>query len=217
MANIFAIDNILHIAHTLLAVGSCIGLVRFRELPSKLRYLLALVGFEAITELAGAILYAQHRPNLFVYPIFSAGEFWLLSLIYDKALKSPVFSRVRPWLAGGFVAYCALDSLLAPEVARFKPVLQVVESLLILGLVTLFFRKLLNELRVSRLDREPIFWVSVGLVINHLGNLQIYLFSNFLLKHYSNQLNVDIWAIHALLLVVLYSCYCVALWIRPQN
>ncbi|QKG58399.1 hypothetical protein GKZ68_18245 [Hymenobacter sp. BRD128] len=213
----FAIDTILHVGYIILAATAVIGIARFKKLPSNLRYLLVLVGFEAVTELAGNILYAQHRPNLLIYPIFSAGEFWLLALIYDKALKSPAFSLVRPWLAGSFVAYCALDSLFAPEAVHFKPTLQLVESLLILGLVGLFFRKLLNELRISRLDREPMFWVSVGLVINHLGNIQILLFSNFLLSHYSKQLNMNIWAIHALLLMVLYSCYCVALWIRPRN
>ncbi|WP_460582737.1 hypothetical protein [Hymenobacter arcticus] len=137
--------------------------------------------------------------------------------MYDKALSWAAFSRVRPWLAGGFVAYCAFDSLLAPEVAHFKPALLVLESILVLGLVTLYFRKLLNELRVANLNQEPMFWVSIGLVIKHLGSLQIFLFSNFSLSHYSNQLNVDIWEIHALLLVVLYSCYLVALWIRPQK
>lgn len=150
-------------------------------------------------------------------PIFAAGEIWLLALVYDKSMNWLSFSRVRPWLAGTFVAYCIIDSMLSPEVAHFKPALLVVESLLVLGLIGLYFRKLLNELRVANLGQEPMFWVSVGLVINHLGNLQIYLFSNFLLSNYSKQLNLNIWAIHALLLVILYSCYCVALWIRPQN
>jgi len=175
------------------------------------------VGLELVTEAVVAVLHYHHQPNLFILPIFAAGEFWLLSLSYGHTLQSPAFSRLRPWLAGGFVTYCVLDSLVSPEIARFKPALQIVESALILGLVGLFFRKLLNELRVTRLDREPMYWVSVGLVINHLGGIQIFLFSNFLLSHYSTQLNLDIWAIHALLLVVLYSCYCVALWIRPQN
>ena len=62
-----------------------------------------------------------------------------------------------------------------------------------------------------------MFWVSIGLVIKHLGSLQIFLFSNFSLSHYSTRLNVNIWDIHALLLVVLNSCYLVALWIRPQK
>jgi hypothetical protein len=176
-----------------------------------------LVGLEVVTEGLVHILRAHHQPNLFVAPIFSAGELWLLALVYDRTLHWPAFSRWRPWLAGLFVAYCALDSLLWPEVARFKPALQVLESLLVLGLVGLYFRKLLHDLHVTRLGSEPMFWVSTGLIINHLGNLQIYLFSNFLLKNYSNQLNLSIWAVHALLLLILYSCYCVALWIRPQK
>lgn len=193
------------------------GLVKYRRLPANLRYLTVVLGLGIATEITGSILRYYHQPNLFILPIFVAGEIWLLSLVYDKALNWAAFSRLRPWLAGGFVAYCALDSLLAPEVARFKPALLVMESLLVLGLVALYFRRLLSELRVTNLGREPMFWVSVGLIINHLGSLQLSLFSNFLLSHYSNQLNVSMWHIHALLLVMLYSCYLVALWIRPQN
>ncbi|WP_157887074.1 hypothetical protein [Hymenobacter sp. PAMC 26628] len=110
-----------------------------------------------------------------------------------------------------------LEGWLFPEVARFKPTLQVVESILVLSLVGLYFRKLLHELRVTRLDQEPIFWVSVGIVINFLGSLQIHLFSNYLLTHYSNQLSLYAWAVHSLLNVVLYACYCTALWIRPRK
>lgn len=210
-------SKIILFSYVLLALAALVGSWRFRQLPTNLRYLLALVGLEIATEILTGILHFYHRPNLFVNPIFEAGELWLLALVYDKTLNNPEFSRVRPWLAGGFVLYCAADSLLAPEVARFKPALQLIESILILGLVGLYFRKLLQELRVTRLDLEPMFWVSIGLVISNLGKSQIYLFSNYLLTHYSTQLNVNIWHIHAMLLAVLYGCYLVALWIRPQN
>jgi hypothetical protein len=209
--------KIVFLSYAVLLAAALVGGLRFKELPTNLRYLVALVGLEVVTEILTYTLHAYHQPNLFVNPIFAAGEIWLLSLVYDNALSLPAFSRVRPWLAGAFVLYCALDFLFAPEVARFKPSLQLIESLLVLALVALYFRKLLHELQVTRLDQEPMFWVSVGLVISNLGKSQIYLFSNFLLANYSKQLNIDIWAIHALLLVILYSCYCVALWIRPQN
>lgn len=210
-------DKIINIAYVFLALAVVVGSWRFRQLPTNLRYLMALVGLEVATEILSRILHFYHKPNLFINPLFAAGELWLLALIYDKTLRNPWFSRVRPWLASGFAVYCLLDSFLDPEVARFKPALQLVESALILGLVALYFRKLLQELRVTRLDLEPMFWVSIGLVINNLGKSQIYLFSNYLLTHYSKQLNLNIWAIHSLLLAVLYSCYLVALWIRPQN
>jgi hypothetical protein len=205
------------LAQLVLAVAFTISLVRYQHLSPSLRYLTALLGLEVVTELAGSILLYYHQPNLFIIPVFVAGEIWLLALVYDKTLNWPAFSQLRPWLAGAFAAYCLLDSVVAPEIVRFKPALLVLESLLILGLVVLYFRKLLNELSVHALGSEPIFWVSIGLVINHLGSIQIYLFSNFLLNHYSKQLNVNIWDIHSLLLVVLYSCYLVALWIHPKN
>jgi hypothetical protein len=210
-------EKILFVAYLILALAALVGGWRFRLLPINLRYLVALVGLEVITEVLTYTLHYYHKPNLFVNPIFAAGELWLLALVYDKALHYSWFSRVRPWLAGAFVVYCALDSIVTPEIARFKPALQLLESMLILGMVALYFRKLLHELRITRLEREPMFWVSVGLVINHLGKSQIYLFSNYLLTHYSMQLNAGIWDIYRLLLVVLYSCYLVALWIRPQN
>jgi hypothetical protein len=210
-------EKIAFVAYIILALLALVSIWRFRQLPTNLRYLVALVGLEVLTEVVSYVLHLYHKPNLFINPFFIAGEFWLLALVYDKTLRYPEFSRVRLWLAGAFAIYCALDFLLAPEVARFKPALQLTESVLILGMVSLYFRKLLHELRVTRLEREPMFWISVGLVINHLGKSQIYLFSNFLLSHYSHQLNSSIWDIHALLLAVLYSCYLVALWIRPQN
>lgn len=209
--------SIIALAQLLLGIALIVGLVKYRRLPANLRYLTVLLGLEVATELASSLLLHYHQPNLFIIPIYVAGDIWLLSLVYDKTLSWPTFSRLRPWLVGAFVAYCVLDSLLAPEVARFKPTLLVLESFLILGLVALYFRKLLNELRVNNLGKEPMFWVSIGLIIIHLGNLQISLFSNYSLSHYSRQFNLNMWDIHTLLLVVLYSCYLVALWIRPQN
>jgi hypothetical protein len=214
---LFTLNNINSFGITILVVAVISCATRYKRLPANLRYLGWVLGLEIATEALSLALRYYHRPNLFINPLFAAGELWLLALVYDKTLHNPRFSRVRPWVAGGFVGYCLLDSLLAPEVARFKPTLQLVESALILSLVGLYFRKLLQELRVTRLDLEPMFWVSIGLVINNLGKSQIYLFSNYLLTHYSNQLNLTIWAIHSLLLAVLYSCYLVALWIRPQN
>jgi hypothetical protein len=200
-----------------LAVAVVSGALRYRRLPPELRYLAVFLWFDVATEVASTWLMYQHRPNLFLFPIYLAAELWCLALVYDRALQWPAFSRWRPWLAGAFVAYCAFDGGVFFEVARFKPALQVVESVLVLSLVGLYFRKLLHELRVMRLDHEPMFWVSVGIVINFLGSIQIHLFSNYLLTHYSNQLSRYAWDFHALLNVVLYACYCTALWIRPQK
>ena len=113
--------------------------------------------------------------------------------------------------------YAVLSLVLHFEPTRFKPAVQVIESLLILGMAGLYFRKLLNELQVPNLARDPMFWVSAGLVLYSLSKLLIALFSNYMLEHYSRQLSLTAWTMNGLLTVVLYLCYLRALWLRPQK
>ena len=206
---------------TLLLLAGLLGLHRYRALPPELRWLVGLMWFGLVLELASYVLGTLYHANLWLVPIDAAGELWLLSLVYARALRSPAFARLRPWLVAAFVLYAGLSSGLTVEVsraaARFKPALQVLESLLILGLAGLYFRKLLNELRAPNLARDAMFWVSAGLVLYSLSKLLIALFSNYLLDHYSQQLSLTVWTIHGLLTIVLYLCYLRALWLRPQK
>lgn len=201
----------------ILLVAGIGGVVRFRLLPLGLRYLAGLIWFGMGVELASYLLRLRHLPNLLLIPLDTAGELWLLSLVYGWALQSAIFTRVRPWLAGAFVLYAAISTLLSPEPARFKPALLVLECILLLAMAGLYLRKLLNELRVQHLTHDSVFWVSAGLLLYAFGKLQIALFSDYLLQHYSRELNILVWDIHALLLTVLYFCYCMALWMRPQK
>lgn len=190
---------------------------RYRYLPRNLRYLAWLTWFELPLEVLAVGLGLLHRNNLFIMPFYTVGELGLLALLYRHTVHSVAFRRAVPWLVGGFTAYTLLDSFLDPDLTWFKPGQQVSQSLLILGMVGLYFRQLLQELQVPQLEREPMFWVSTGLFLYFLGYLHIALFSNYMLKHYSLQFNKDIWTIHYVLTIVLHGCYCVALWLRPRS
>lgn len=197
-------------------VAGVMGLVRFRRLSTQLRYLAALTIFEFPLEVAALAIKLSHGNNLFLMPLYTIGELALLALLYRQTLQLPAFSRVAPWVVAGFAVYAIADSL-ALGVSWYRPGQQIVQSLLILSMVGLYFWKLLSELQVRYLAREPMFWVSTGLLVYFLGYLQIALFSNYLLQHYSLEFNRNVWAVHTLLSIVLHLCYCVALWMRPQK
>lgn len=198
-------------------VAGSIGLFRFQQLPQGLRYLAALAIFEVPLEILGLALALLHRNDLFLMPAYSIGELTLLALLYRHTLQMRAFSRVVPWAIALFICYSLMDSLLGPGLHWYRPGQQIIQSLLILVMVGLYFWKLLSELQVRYLTQEPMFWVSTGLLIYFLGYLQIALFSNYLLLHYSVQFNRNIWAAHTLLSIVLHACYCLALWMRPQK
>lgn len=198
-------------------VASVWGIVCFRQLPPSLRALTLLVCFDTVIESIGMALLWLRMPNLFLFPIAIVGEAGLLLLLYSRALQSRLLKRLTPWLLGLLVVYALFDSWLVPGLVRFRPSLQVTGDLLSLTLGGLYFRKLMNELHVARPERDPLFWISTGLVVTSLGNLFISLFSNYLLQNYPPELNRYIWRIHTILVGLLYTCYCVALWLRPQK
>ncbi len=194
------------------AAGVAAG--RYRHLPPNLRALAWLTWFELPLEIVATSLGLLHRNNLFIMPFYTVGELGLLALVYGRTVQSGAFDKIMPWLVGAFATYVLADNLLAPDLTWFKPAQQVIQSLLILGMVGAYFRELLQELHVPHLEREPMFWVSTGLALFFLGYVHIALFSNYMLKHYSLQLNRDIWTIHFGLTLVLHSCYAWALGLR---
>ena len=213
------LGQLLEMVSTLLLalVAAALGAARYRRLAPPLRYLAWLAWFELPLELLGCGLALYHVNNLFIMPFYTVGELVLLALTYGAAVRSAGLHRVLPWLVGIFVAYTIADCLLAPDLTWFKPGQQVLQSLLILGLVVMYFRQLLQGAPVVRLWRAPMFWVSGGLALYFLGYLEIALFSNYMLRHYSLKFNQNVWFIHTIVSFVLHGCYCVALALRQPR
>ncbi|GAB3635003.1 hypothetical protein GCM10027422_05930 [Hymenobacter arcticus] len=200
-----------------IVAAAVVAAARYRHLPPNLRALAWLTWFELPLEVVATGLGWLHYNNLFIMPFYTVGELWLLSLVYGRTVQATTLSRAMPWLVAAFATYVLVDNVLAPDLTWFKPVQQVTQSLLILSMVGLYFRELLHELRVPHLEREPLFWVSVGLALYFLGYILIALFSNYMLQHYSLQFNKNIWSIHFVLSLVLHSSYAWALRLQPAR
>jgi hypothetical protein len=196
----------------ILIITSIVGLLRFRLLSAGLRYLAALTWLYLLVEGTAMLLGKLKLPNLFLIPLVVVGEFWLLTMAFKHALRWPTFTRVAPWVTGLLTTYVLLDSIFSFQAARFKPSVLVLSTLFTLTLAGLYFRKLLHELHVDTLRREPMFWVATALMVSALGELLISLFSNYILTNYSPQVSVYVWAIHTLIGLVVYSFYGWALW-----
>ena len=214
------LENFLLFNIGLAIVAGLIGLARYRQLPPGLRYLALLACFDALMELTAKYVHdiVKLKSNLFLFPFVSIGELVLLGLAYRQALQSAAFSRALPWLLGLFSGYALFVSFSQFGLAHYAIGLATLVNLLVLGLAGLYFRKLLNELRVQELRHDPFFWLSAGLVVYGLGNLLISLSYNYLVAHYSVQLQLFVlWGVRNLFNVLLYLAYCWALWIAPPK
>lgn len=201
-------------------VAGASGIIRYRRLPSGLRYIALVAGFDMLMELSMMVIIKviHQKSNLFLIPLIAVGEVLLLSLAYREVLQSAWFNRVMPWIVGLFSAYALADGWIGLGVVHYAIGVQITSDLLQFSLAALYFWKLLNELHVESLRREPFFWISVGLVVYVLGDLLITLFSNYVLAHYSHQTQVLVMlVVRPLFIVALYCCYSLVLWMRPPK
>jgi hypothetical protein len=200
--------------------ATLLGLARFRQLPASLRYLTLFAGFEATIELTSKLLIRVFhlKSNLFLIPLDAIGSVGLLALAYGHALQSAAFTKAMPWVLGVFGSYVLFDTLTKLGLVGFAPSVQVITDLLFFSFAGLYFQKMLNELQVTHLRREPFFWMSAGTVVYALGDLQLALFSNYILLHIPLQQQLTtISFVRVFLLFTFYSGCFLALWMRPQR
>jgi len=196
----------------LVVVAGIVAALRFRYLSPPLRCLASLIFFELFVELVSRAV----SPNLFLMPIDTLVEFGLLAWMYRRAFRPSALSRWLPAVVAGF-ALASLPSYAQPaNLLHFNTWQRFAESVLILGLVLLYFYRVIRELVIVHLEREPLFWVSVGLLLYFSGNVFIFVSSNYVLQH-SKALSLRMWDIHAMLYMVLYGFYTWALWIIPST
>ncbi|MBF9141351.1 hypothetical protein [Hymenobacter properus] len=180
----------------------------------RLLLLLTLLAM-AVTTVA-MTLQRQHRPNLFLFPIDTAIEGTLLALIYRNALRPLPITRFIPAFIGVFLLGSAVSYSPRLDTVEFSPVQHFIEGVAVLTFVFYYFhREITRQVVTRRLEREPMLWVSTGLLLYFSGNLLIFLTSNLVLK-YSVVVSRHVWAIHALLYTFLNVFYCIAFSLRPR-
>jgi hypothetical protein len=208
---------ILLVAPLPLAVAGVVGALRFRRLTTSMRWLAGLVWFGLLMELVSRWLMLQKLPNLFLAPLDTLAEFAGLVWIYRRELRPWPITRYLPAAIGLFALFTTVSSFTQTTSVQFSPVQHSIESITLLLLALLYFYKLSHEAVVVQLEREPMFWLSAGLLLYFAGDVLIFIFSNYLLQQYSRTLNMQVWAVHALLFMVLGCCYTMTLWLSSRN
>jgi hypothetical protein len=198
-------------------ITALIGLVRYQKLALTQRYLLVLTGSALLMELTSRMVLHYLPSNLFLAPIDTILEFSILALIYRRELRPARISRLIPLLAAGFVLGSIITYTPQLDFPYFNAMQRFIESLLVLAFVGVYFHREINRQTFTRrLEREPIFWISTGLLLYFLSSMFIFLTSNYVLTQ-PQELGRRVWAIHALLYIFLNILYAIAMRLPTRS
>ncbi|MEL6669643.1 MAG: hypothetical protein AAFP08_11785 [Bacteroidota bacterium] len=204
----------------------CVGVYRSVAVkPSRLSqvqnriFVLVLVGvfFELLAQSFSLPIWewlTGESRNLPGAHLFTVVQFGLFVWIY-KELIGQWSGKLWVALIIVFALIGLANGLYYDGFRNLNPTTRALEAILLLIVIIGYFYNLLRQETLVRLEREPLFWTSAGLVIYLSGSLLVFLVSNIFL---SNEGTYDVlWAlfgIHSLLNILLNLSLAMALWIR---
>ena len=196
-------------------VPLCLSLLyraRLSVLQKKLvRLLLVILGVEISTN----ILWYQETNNLPIYHFYTIVEFLLLLNIFHNVLSKLITSIGVIALGIGFTLFSLLISMCYQSLYEFNSISITVMSILMILIVLTSFYTLLKEPTFSRVERNPLFWISAGLLIYFSGNMILFYISNTLKLTLED--SYVIWGLHAVVNSVLILFYTCAIWVQPTR
>lgn len=199
----------------LVIVPFLIALIRFKKMEQIWRSLALLIFFDFSVEAIGHVLYFLKISNHFLWPVFIPVEFALLARIYQSEFKKMAIGRFIPIVTILFITYVIADSLMAPT-DDLSAIPHFTEGVLILLLVMCYYYKNLNSLIETRLEYQPMFWLSTGLFIYFSANSVIFIFSNYIQMLSLRFFNL-IWFTHAIFNMLLYIFYTLTVCLIPKK
>lgn len=185
------------------------------QLEYPMTFLAYLIYFMAITEVIAEILWWSSTNNLPLLHLYIIVEFALLGWMYHLYLYKLLGRYLIPLIIVAFCTFSIINSLFIQSIFTFNTYARAIENLLLILLSLAYFYKMLKELKVKYLEKDPMFWINSGILVYFSGNLFIFIFSNYILPHKS--LNMLFWSIHATLNLFIYTFYAIGLWLSRQN
>ncbi|MGB3467946.1 MAG: hypothetical protein WBA74_21855 [Cyclobacteriaceae bacterium] len=211
------INQILLIPYIFIGVSLIAGLLTYQRHDKIQRLVFVLVAITAATEILSKILWYRKINNLAVFHIYAVIEFMMIMLIYEKAFKVQEhrFSLFRIGI-GSMILFAIFNTLFLQSLYQFNSNVITVSALILTLLSLLYFYKLLKEISHISLERQPIFWINVGILIYFSSSLVFFLASNSLAGQ-SIKIRGIAWGMHAIFNVFHYIAFSIALWVKPRT
>jgi hypothetical protein len=195
------------------------ALLIYRKLKGELKTFVWFLFLSGFIELISRILWSQRTNNLPLLHLYTAGGFVCLAWFYSAVLKDFVSQKIIWVTTLLFLVFTLINSLFIQNIYTFNSYALTVESVLIIILSLFTYMVLLND--IVREKRKHLIkslnWINSGLFIYYTSSLLIFYFGDLFTKQFPVYLNQYTWVLHALFSLVMYSCFFVGLWKRPQS
>lgn len=164
-----------------------------------------------------AAAYIAHRLwayNVAVYDLVDLLEMWFIGWSYYYALKLGKLRRCFLPLGIVYSLFAFLEAFVIHGLYLIISYTITIKSVLIIALSILYFDQCLHDLRNIMLERDPMFLVSVALLLYYAGTVAMFAILNSI-STYEEQ--AVIYTLNSFLNVVMHTLIARALWLGGRK
>lgn len=208
---------LVNISVFILLLPIAVGLFLYRRLARIQKRLLWMICLVALNQFLSWAWSAWIMPenNLPFFYCYILIEFLFLSVLFSELLENFIPKRITKGVIIGFTMAWLVVVIWPGNIWTYPDYLHFAESVLILVFAGSYFYKVFVESKILQLEKEFSFWLSAGLIVYFSSNTLLFLFSDLVARHGGEVFN-QIWTVHALITILLYLSYTIALTCKTK-
>ncbi|MEO9894528.1 hypothetical protein [Aurantibacter sp.] len=188
---------------------------------STLKYFPIIIGYTLCTEILGALIrsvpdftlfsdekYASY--TLLIYNIYDLFFFTFFFFVYWKSIKAAKYKTLIKYGACIYLICLAINAILVNPMLFELWHAYVLGSLFLITICITYLYQLWQQNKLIDYASNLLFWISIGLIIFHLGYAPITVFKNLNLSITSNEFNM-LRSVHISLIIIMYTSFIVGL------
>jgi hypothetical protein len=160
----------IYIYFVLLTVNACLWGAKLGHLSPGIKVLGVAILTTLAMESFAFYLMEQNTNNLFLYHMLIPIQYILYTVVFLFSLSRPREKKVLLASIPLYLLVIILIMLLLQSTVEFNSYARVLNNILISGWALLYYREVFTGFRIVNLTKEPMFWVSTGLMFFSLGS-----------------------------------------------
>ena len=190
-----------------------VGLWRHSSLETELKWLLYMLILVALNQFISVFwLYVIEENNIPFFHFYIFIELLFLGRIFYLYLEKSRIKLIIPILVSSFSGLYIVLVLLSPaSLMNYSDAanMRAIEGVIILFLIGLYFVNVYKKQEILHLQKTAGFWIGGGLLLYFLSNVLLFAFSELVFAQDSIVFK-SLWAVHAVLLILLYLNFTIA-------
>lgn len=190
-----------------------ISVIHYKNIRDKpLFWFIPFLSFMVAVELSGwYIKQVLGIPNSWLYNISIPLEYIFYTFIFFRHYESPLFKKIAAILLFVIPAASIINIITIQGFYNFNTNILLAGCCIMIILCCMFFIDLFKRETELILLKEPMFWITTGLLFFNLGEISYNLFFDYIIKHKHDTGAKLFTSINSILVYVLYSFISIAI------